>query len=171
LVALVTGVGLSIVGGIVGLIPTAIVGFVFGHRGFGALLGTGISMLVWFIIIAVMIFAVIPLLIRAILTQDFAKSFDFAWIKRFVGMMWMDMLMTALFAWVASIALSIIGLIALCVGIYASSALLHYMAFHLYRQLYDLYLSRGGEPVQPSPKLTDAPVSEVIPPPSAPPAA
>jgi hypothetical protein len=44
-----------------------------------------------------------------------------------------------------------------CVGIYFAIGLLMFSAYHLDRQVYDLYLARGGEPVPVSPKLRDAP--------------
>ena len=98
-----------------------------------------------------------PLKIRASITQDFAKSFNFAWIKRFVGLMWKEILLASLFLIVAGMALSIVGMVLFCVGVYAATVVIYFAWTHLHRQLYRLYLSRGGEPVPFSPKLRDTP--------------
>jgi hypothetical protein len=43
----------------------------------------------------------------------------------------------------------------LCVGTYFALVPVYFCWVHLYKQLYRLYLSRGGEPVPMSPKLRD----------------
>jgi hypothetical protein len=79
--------------------------------------------------------------------------------------MWKDVLITAVFMAIASAVLTAAGMIALCVGVFAAGALIHFAWAHLGKQLYQLYLSRGGEPVPMSPKLIDTPAAP--PPPAA----
>jgi hypothetical protein len=165
LVTLAAGAGLGIVVLIVGIIPSAILGFVFGHgHGFLPFIGGSISSLIWTVLMAAIVFALIPLLIRSILVQDFVKSFDIPFVKRFVTMMWKEMLFSAIFGWVAGMVLSMVGLLAFCVGVYAAIALAYFMWMHLYWQLYAMYLQRGGEPVPVSPKLSGEATVEIMPP-------
>jgi hypothetical protein len=101
----------------------------------------------------------VPLKIRASLTQDFAKSFDFGFVKRFVALTWKEMVLSSLFVMAASIVLVPLGMIVFCVGSYFALVLVYFSWTHLHKQLYALYLSRGGEPVPLSPKLNDAPLA------------
>jgi hypothetical protein len=71
--------------------------------------------------------------------------------------MWKEILLSSLFLMVVSIVLSCIGLLALCIGVYFAAVPIYFCWIHLHKQLYQLYLTRGGEPIPPSPKLTDYP--------------
>ena len=51
-------------------------------------------------------------------------------------------------------------MVVFCVGIYFAIVLVYFSWTHLHKQLYTLYLSRGGEPVPLSPKLNDAPATD-----------
>ena len=48
-------------------------------------------------------------------------------------------------------------MIVFCVGVYFATVLVYFSWTHLHKQLYPLYLSRGGEPIPLSPKLIEAP--------------
>ena len=48
-----------------------------------------------------------------------------------------------------------LGMLALCIGMYFALVVVYFCWLHLHKQLYHLYLSRGGEPVPLSPKLRD----------------
>lgn len=114
-----------------------------------------------FVVIAVlsvlMMLVVKPLMIRAELLQDFGKSFDFRWSLRFLKLTWLECVLAAAFIWVASIVLSIVGMAAFCIGIYFISGPVYFAMVHLDRQIYQLFLTRGGEPLESSPKLLDGP--------------
>jgi hypothetical protein len=69
--------------------------------------------------------------------------------------MWKEILLAALFQTVASLALAAVGLLALCIGVYFATVIIYFCWMHLHKQLYTLYLSRGGEPIPVSPKLRD----------------
>ena len=105
------------------------------------------------IMLLAMLFVIVPLKIRASLTQDFVKSFDLRFIRRFIALTWVEILISSLFIMVASIVLWCIGALVFCVGVYFALVVIYFSWTHLYKQLYALYLSRGGEPVPLSPKL------------------
>ena len=96
-----------------------------------------------------------PLVLRASITQDFGQSFSFPFVKRFVTVMWKEILLSSVFQIVAGTVLICIGALALCVGMYFALVPAYFCWMHLQKQLYRLYLSRGGEPVPLSPKLRD----------------
>jgi hypothetical protein len=95
-----------------------------------------------------MTLVVTPLTIRAGLTQDFRASFDVAWIKDFIRRMWIETLLTQLFLMAVGILSASLGLLACLVGILPAIAFVSLVQGHLFLQLYQLYLTRGGEPIQ-----------------------
>jgi hypothetical protein len=109
----------------------------------------------YLVAILAMMFVLTPLTLRATITQDFAQSFNFAWVKKFSAMMWKEIVISALFLVAASILLMGVGALVLCVGMSFATVPVYFCWMHLNKQLYQLYLSRGGEPVPLSPKLRD----------------
>jgi hypothetical protein len=142
---------------IIASIPSVILGLMAGDDG-GGFIGLLLA-LFWLLVYAVIWLALVlvapPLTIKGILTQDFMPALDLKFVKRFCTVMWKEIVIGALFLFAASMALSIVGLIALCIGVYFAMGLVHYSWMHLVRQEYDLYLSRGGDAVPVSPKLSD----------------
>lgn len=113
-------------------------------------------MFVFYIVMLVAIlFVLTPLVLRASITQDFGQSFNFPFVKRFVSLVWKEILISSLFQIVVSMVLVCLGAIVLCVGMYFALVPAYFCWMHLQKQLYRLYLSRGGEAVPPSPKLRD----------------
>ena len=108
-------------------------------------------------VIVAMMFVMTPLTLRASITQDFAQSFNFAFVKRFVALTWREILLSSLFQLIASMVLAGGGALVFCVGMYFALVPVYFCWLHLHKQLYRLYLSRGGEPVPLSPKLSDYP--------------
>lgn len=145
------------------MIPAMFVGGISaGHnRDLGCLGAFVLILMILFILLLVfgMMMLLAPLKLRAALTQDFGKAFDLGFVKRFVALTWKEIMLSNLFVMFASILFACVGLIVFCIGVYFASALTYFCWTHLYKQLYLLYLSRGGEPIPLSPKLTDAPVS------------
>lgn len=88
-----------------------------------------------------------PLVLRAGLTQDFVKAFDFDFLQDFVRRMWIEMLLVALFLWASAIVLMIAGMLICCLGIYPAMTLMMLANAHLLYQLYEVYLVRGGQPI------------------------
>jgi hypothetical protein len=122
------------------------------------LIGTVAIMLIGYAIgLAVFILLTKPLMLRAIITQDFGAAFNLGFIKRFIALTWKEQILATLFIMCAGMVLMMLGMLAFCVGVYFAIGLLMFSAYHLDRQIYDLYLARGGEPVPLSPKLSDSP--------------
>ncbi len=103
-----------------------------------------------------------PVTLRGGFTQDFGAIFDMAFIKDFVGKMWVESLLAGLFLFFSSFALAIVGLLALCVGIYFVVPIVGMAQEHICYQLYELYLERGGQaipefirPPSPTPPSTN----------------
>ena len=125
----------------------------------GCLFGV-FALLVMFVAVIVMfglMLAMVPLKLRAAMTQDFAQAFDLTFAKRFVALTWKEILLSALFILATGMLFSVIGMIAFCVGMYLAAVLTSFSWMHLHKQLYAIYLSRGGEPIPLSPKLSDTP--------------
>ena len=114
-----------------------------------------IMMFCYFIVAAAIACILTPLILRASLTQDFGQAFNFPFVKRFLTLMWKEIVISSLFLVVASVILAGLGLVVLCIGVYFATVLIYFSWMHLQKQLYRIYLSRGGEPVPVSPKLRD----------------
>ena len=146
------------------MIPAMFIsGISAGHnKDVGGCLGAfAVVLMMLFILLIVfgMMLLLTPLKLRASLTQDFGKAFDFGFVKQFVALTWKEIVLSTLFVMVTSILFAFLGLIVFCVGVYFASVLTYFSLTHLHKQLYLLYLSRGGEPVPLSPKLNDAPLA------------
>ncbi|MGI8601397.1 MAG: DUF4013 domain-containing protein [Verrucomicrobiales bacterium] len=110
-----------------------------------------------------------PFLLRAYGLQDFKAAFSFQWVRDYLGRMWKEQLLVALFSVAAGLALCLAGYLMLCVGVYFTMGIAMFSAAHLQRQLLDLYLQRGGEPLAPAPSLLDQPPPPPWSPPPLPP--
>ena len=64
-----------------------------------------------------------PLMLRAGLSQDFVKAFDFTFLLDFLRRMWLEMLLAALFLYVSAFVLMIVGFMACCIGVYPAMTL------------------------------------------------
>ncbi|MEO7097980.1 MAG: DUF4013 domain-containing protein [Luteolibacter sp.] len=109
--------------------------------------------------IALLIFYLImtPLMLRASITQDFVQSFNLGFMKSFVSLMLMELIVTTLFMIGVGIVVMILTVVTCYIGGLFSFPVFLYGWHHLQKQLYLLYLSRGGEPVPVSRKLADLP--------------
>lgn len=126
-----------------------------GGRGSGCFIGMGwlVMMLLMLVYVLGISLLLTPLKIRAAMTQNFAQAFKFAWIKHFIVLMWKEILISWLFLFAANLVLCFAGFLALCIGIYFAMVPSYFAWMHLSKQLYALYVSRGGEPVPISPTL------------------
>lgn len=146
------------------MIPMMVVGGMSsGHESNAGSCFGAVAMVMMLLVVTVLIFALmlvlVPLKIRASLTQDFAKSFDFGFVKRFLALTWKEILLSSLFVMITGTLLVCLGMFVLCIGMYFATVVVYFSWTHLHKQLYALYLSRGGEPVPLSPKLIDAPLA------------
>ena len=161
LVMLVSSVAIGMVLAIL-IVPAALVSAAVTHgtndNGCVAAIMALFMFCFYILVVVVMLFLLTPLTIRATLTQDFSESFNIAFVKRFATLMWKEILLAALFQVVAGAVLACVGLVALCVGVCFATVIMYFSWLHLHKQLYQLYLSRGGEPIPVSPKLRDSAV-------------
>ena len=158
LVTLVTSLALGFLCAFVmlplGMITSLVAGGGRDHGCISAFL-TLMMMFFYFIMIAAAFCILSPLVLRASITQDFAQAFNFPFVKRFLSLTWKELLISSLFCVVVAAVLSGVGFVLLCIGIYFATVVIYFCWMHLQKQLYSLYLSRGGEPIPVSPKLRD----------------
>jgi len=115
-----------------------------------------VVLMAFYLAVAVIVMVVItPLTLRAAITQEFAGAFNFPFIKRFIALTWKETILASLFLVAASLALMAVGALILCIGMYFATVPVYFCWVHLHKQLYALYLDRGGEPIPLSPKLRD----------------
>jgi len=96
---------------------------------------------------ALMALAMVPMMLRAGLAQDFGEGFNLEFIKDFIRRVWKETILAYLFLVVSALVVSLAGLVLLCVGIFPAAALIMLAQAHLHLQLYELYLARGGTPI------------------------
>lgn len=89
----------------------------------------------------------LPMVLRAGLMQDFAPAFNLSWAIDFIKRMWAEMLLSMLFFLVTAPIIGLAGLLLCCVGVYLAQALVMLAHYHIWFQVYDLFLQRGGEPI------------------------
>ena len=104
-----------------------------------------------------MVVIMVPLTLRASLMQDFLPAIDLTFLRQFFRLMWKEMLLSGAFVMAVSMLLQFAGMLAFCVGVYVVPVLTMFTTMHIDKQLYALYLERGGEPIPVSPKLVDEP--------------
>lgn len=145
------------------MIPAMLIGVSSGNEPNAGTCFGAIAMILMMLVFAALVFALllvlVPLKIRASLTQDFAKSFDFGFVKRFLTLTWKEVVLSSLFVMITGPLIVCLGAIVFCIGMYFATVLVYFSWTHLHKQLYALYLGRGGEPIPLSPKLIEAPLA------------
>ena len=111
--------------------------------------------LAFFALIVLVSFLTMPLLLRAGLIQDFAPAFSLPFAKDFLGKMWVEMLLATLFVGLTAPFVVLAGLLAFCVGYIPAVMIIMLAQHHLWYQLYELYLQRGGQPIPLKPEGRD----------------
>jgi hypothetical protein len=143
-----------------------------GGEDFGPVLAIVVGLLGFVLLMALVMgvgLLLTPMMLRAGLQQDFGAAFDFGWAMDFVKKTWVELILAMLFIQFSGFVLQMVGLMALCIGVYpATAVMIMAHAFMLY-QLYTLYLSRGGTPIPLKPQMPLAPAGYMPPPPGYPP--
>ncbi|MBL9125509.1 MAG: DUF4013 domain-containing protein [Planctomycetaceae bacterium] len=123
--------------------------------GIVALVSTAVGVIMMMVLLQLVISA---FQLRAGLAQDFAASFDFAWVRDYVARIWVELLLSGLFLVLTGWVLALGGLLLFCIGIYLAMAWIMLAQAHLHFQLYRLYLARGGReiPLKPLPPAMPA---------------
>ncbi len=143
-VGMVFAVILSIViiGGVFGVIAVA--------QGGGEPVAIALGIVLFFVLMLVNLVVqaiMLPMILRAALTQSFGGAFDMGFVKSFMGKTWAQIIGTSFFLMFTAPFLALAGELMLCVGLYAAAAWIGFAYWHLKFQLYELYLERGGEPI------------------------
>jgi hypothetical protein len=100
---------------------------------------------------------VTPLMVRATITQDFKSAFNLRFVKSFVALTWKDLLASMLFMLGVGLCLMVLAVVTCYIGAIVAAPVVFFSWHHLQKQLYQLYLARGGDAVPLSPKLQDGP--------------
>lgn len=112
----------------------------------GGLVSTLISLLVYVV--------ASPFIVRSMVCQDFAKSFDWEWAMDFLAKMKFELLWSALKYSVLSLIIGLIGTLLFCIGSIPAQGIILGGMVHLSAQWYEIYLNRGGIPIEPPPQST-----------------
>lgn len=144
LVALMFQVASWVISGVVGF-ALGLIGVALGEeaamltmilaQAFGAVLGFALA------------FFMVPAFIRVGLSNELGQAFNFGWIMDFVSKMWLEQLLAGIFFMISAMLLMMLGILALCVGMLFAFPIIFMAYGHLCFQLYQIYLSRGGQPV------------------------
>jgi hypothetical protein len=102
-------------------------------------------------------FVVTPLMLRAAVTQDFRASFDIAFVRDFLARMWREMIVCMCFMFGLGLCMVLVTVITCYIGMFFAAPVVMFSWHHLQKQIYQLYLARGGRVVPLSPKLHDLP--------------
>lgn len=109
-----------------------------------------------------------PLYLRAGLSGDFASAFSMAFYRDFMKRVGKEVVAVELFMAATGAVLTVMGILMCYFGLFPAFALISYAHHHLEYQLYELYLERGGEPIERKDKQreryaeADAPLSRNI---------
>lgn len=129
-----------------------------GHASGGIFIGVIIGMFcLQILLMLVYHLLVTPLLVRATITQDFSSAFNLRFVKSFLSLTWKELLASMLFMFGVGLCLMILAVVTCYIGAIAAAPVAFFSWHHLQKQLYQLYLARGGEAVPLSPKLHDGP--------------
>ena len=102
-------------------------------------------------------FLVTPLMVRATITQDFSAAFNFRFVKSFISLTWKELITSMLFMLGVGLCFMILAVVTCYIGAIVAAPVVIFSWHHLQKQLYLLYLARGGDAVPLSPKLHDGP--------------
>lgn len=149
LVAAVIHVGLSIVVMIPAMLLTMI-GMAAGSASggdTGVMIGLVVaSPLLMLLSLATYIVSV-PFLIRGMVSQDFATSFDFGWAMHFLKVMFGELLSSGIAFVLLSLGVGLLGLLLCGIGYFPALGIIMGASINLMAQWYEIFLSRGGIPV------------------------
>jgi hypothetical protein len=124
-------------------------------------LGIGVFMLIVMCFAMCLGLLLMPILLRAGLSQDFVQAFKFRWIIDFNRRVGFDVFLVMLFMICTAVPLVYLGELMCIVGIFPAITITQLAGANLTWQLYNLYLARGGEPVPLKPPPPAAPLPAV----------
>jgi hypothetical protein len=110
--------------------------------------GVPLIILIDIVLLAALNLLLVPITIRAGLSQEFNQTLKLAWIKDFLRKVGLQALLFNLFTMAIISVLLIPAYLACCVGIlFVGFYVMGPVLAHHHWQLYRLYLARGGEPI------------------------
>ena len=112
-----------------------------------AMIVVPLLVIVFFAFFLMLNLIMMPMMLRAGLSQDFGQSFQFKWIRDFIRRVWLEMILAQLFLGVTVVIVLMAGFALLCLGVIPAVMLWYLASSFLNWQLYELYLARGGEPI------------------------
>jgi hypothetical protein len=86
----------------------------------------------------------VPMSLRAGLAQELGAAFSWEFIRDFIRRTWWEIILANLFLGMTGTLVVALGTLVFLIGAYPASALVEFSQAHLYHQLYELYLKRGG---------------------------
>lgn len=127
------------------------------------LMGIGVFVLIVMCLAMCLGVLMLPIVLRAGLSQDFVQAFKFRWIFDFIRRVGFDVVLVMLFMICTTVPLVYLGEAMCIVGIFPAITITQLAGANLSWQLYNLYLARGGEPVPLKPAPPAAPLPAVGP--------
>jgi hypothetical protein len=121
------------------------------------------AVVLYLALILAMLLIQVPMLLASSLHQSVGAAFSWHFIRGFVGRVVGPILLMHLFLVALSIPLTIAGYLTCGLGLYPAMAILLFTQWQLYRQVYELYLERGGTPIAISDKLSQRPAEPTSP--------
>lgn len=110
-------------------------------------LGLPAIVLMWMGIIGGSIILSSAMMLRAGLAGSFVEGFRIRWLWDFFRRTWVEQILAAAFFTIAYNLLTLLGLLAFCLGAFVAQGVALMAHAHVVSQLYRLYLTRGGEPI------------------------
>ncbi len=138
-------------------LSVAIVGVVAGEDSpIAALFVLLLFGLIGVLIAVLFMFIIGPCTLRAGLACDFGQGFNFRWAMDFGKRTWGQILLAFVYAFLVAIVAEFAGLLMCFVGLLVTIPIAQLILTDLGVQIYDIYLTRGGEPVPRNPNATNS---------------
>jgi len=110
-------------------------------------------------VVAILVFHLVtlPLTLRATIAQNFTQAFNCGFVRRFLALVWMETFVALLFMFGLGLVMMVVAVFTCYIGLFPGLVIVWFAWHHLQKQLYQLYLGRGGEAVALSAKLLETP--------------
>ncbi|GAB5404710.1 MAG: hypothetical protein Aurels2KO_29410 [Aureliella sp.] len=92
----------------------------------------------------------VPFVLNAMICQEFSKALDIGWARHFVSIMFWEVIVSGVVYYLLSLVVLLCGFLLLCVGYIPATAMVTGGAMHMLSQWYEIFLQRGGRPIEPA---------------------
>ena len=148
LVQFIVSLPMGFIFGMLWVLGMMLVGLAAANHAGVAVLLVMLLFVVYLLVIVATGLVLTPLYIRAGLMGDFASAFSMAFVRDFLNRVGKETLLAQLFLSATGLLLMLVGILACFIGTYPATALIIFAHHYLDLQLYELYLERGGTPVE-----------------------